>query len=182
MTRNLTEPLNICVISLYSSSSKSSSVFFIFSLWCWISHKSDRQQRPHVLACSYDSCVWQQVFDLRDLYLSREKQFTKWGLGFFGRCPNVMPPPHFSLPLSPSPSSEIRGFKVLSYVPLKELPICSQVIRGKQSCVPRPAMPNSAAATEQAGSPVIRIVREHRGSAEQAAFAACDLSSSAVNL
>lgn len=43
-------------------------------------------------------------------------------------------------------------------------------------------MPNSAAATEQAGSPVIRIVREHRGSAEQAAFAACDLSSSAVNL
>lgn len=104
------------------------------------------------------------------------------GPGLFWQMSECYAPPPFSLPLSPSPSSEIRGFKVLSYVPLKELPICSQVIRGKQSCVPRPAMPNSAAATEQAGSPVIRIVREHRGSAEQAAFAACDLSSSAVNL
>lgn len=34
-------------------------------------------------------------------------------------------------------SAEIRGFKVLSYIPLKGLPICSQVISGKQSCVPR---------------------------------------------
>ena len=40
----------------------------------------------------------------------------------------------FSLPLALS--AEIRGFKVLSYNPIKELPICSQVIRGKHSCIP----------------------------------------------
>lgn len=57
----------------------------------------------------------------------------KMGPVLFGRCPNVM----FCFFSPRSLSAEIRGFKVLSYIPLNELPICSQVIRGKQSCVPR---------------------------------------------
>lgn len=36
-------------------------------------------------------------------------------------------------------------------------------------------MPNSAAATEQPGSPVIHIIREHRGLAEHIASADFDL-------
>lgn len=43
---------------------------------------SARQQDPHILTYSYDFSVCQQLFDLCALYLSREEQFTKWGLRF----------------------------------------------------------------------------------------------------
>lgn len=73
-------------------------------------------------------------------------------------------------------SAEIRGFKVLSYIPLKELPICSQVIKGKQSCVPRPVQAKLCCRhTEQPGSLVILIVRERRELAEPTSSTDIDL-------
>ena len=77
--------------------------------------------------------------------------------------------------LPPLPSAEIRGFKVLSYIPMKELPICFQVIRGKQSCVPRLGHAKHGCSHRALGSPVIQIIWKHRGLAGQAVSAAFDL-------
>lgn len=101
-----------------------------------------------------------------------------------GRCPNAI----FSLSslypsLFLSCFAEIRGFKVLSYISFKELPICSQVIRGKQSWDPRPANAKLRCSHRAAGSPAVHIVQEHRGvSAEQTAPASFDVISNIVIL
>lgn len=82
----------------------------------------------------------------------------------------------FFFPVSLSLSAEIRGFKVLSYIPLKKVPICSQVIKGKQSYAPRPGQAKLCCChTEQPGSPVILIVREHKELAEHAPTTDIDL-------
>lgn len=69
--------------------------------------------------------------------LFAERSNLQNGACAFWQMPECYVVIFFSFALSLSLSAEIRGFKVLSYIPLKELPICSQVIRGKQSCVPR---------------------------------------------
>lgn len=78
-----------------------------------------------------------------------------------------------------SPSAEIRGFKVLPYTPMKEVPICSQVIRGKQSCVPRLIHAKLCCSHAAPGSPAIHIIWKHRRLAGQAAPAAFDFFSTA---
>lgn len=59
----------------------------------------------------------------------------------FGRCLNVMG-------FFPSLFAEIRGFKVQSYTPEKELPDYSQVIVGKRAVFQDWAKPSRYAATE----------------------------------
>lgn len=73
------------------------------SRWCWISHfkanwssktgkSPDWQLHPHRLTYSW---VWQQVFHLLALDLSREEQFKRWGLCFLANARMLC----FSLPL-----------------------------------------------------------------------------------
>lgn len=74
-------------------------------------------------------CLAGGFWPLYPLSLQRRAIYKMWHV-LFGRCLNVMG-------FFPSLSAEIRGFKVQSYTPEKELPDCSQVIVGKESCVPR---------------------------------------------
>lgn len=91
-----------------------------------------------------------------------------------GACAFWQMPECYVLPPSPR-SAEIRGFKVLSHIPMKELPICFQVIRGKQSCVPRLGHAKHGCSHRAPGSPVIQIIWKHRGLAGEAVSAAFDL-------
>lgn len=93
---------------------------------------SDRQQHPHILTYSYNSWSGSRVLTLMPSIAAERNNLQNGPCAFWQMLDMLC---FFFFPQRLS--AEIRGFKVLSYIPLKGLLICSQVISGKQSCVPR---------------------------------------------
>lgn len=140
---------------------------------CWISHfkaswwqqlwnreKTLTDSNMHTFAPTHMISVSGSRFLTSVPSILGERNNLQNGVCAFWQMPECYFFIFFFSPLSHS--AEIRGFKVLSYISMKELPICSQVIRGKQSCVPRLDHAKLCYSHGAPGSPVIHVIWKHR--------------------